>query len=104
MYVKKVLALLIAGALCMATFGCNQQQEQKQTEEGKQYRVAMVANAPIADGGWNSACYEGMQKAAQEHGFETSFTEKVQQTDYVSVFTEYANSAPRLIGQRVSIG
>lgn len=63
------------------------------TKEGseKTWRVAMIANTPIADGGWNSACYAGMTGAAEKFGFETAYSENVAQTDYVSIFTEYAN-------------
>ncbi len=60
-------------------------------EDGKVLKIAMIANAPIADGGWNSACYDGMVAAAEVHNFETAYSENVAQTDYVTMFTEYAN-------------
>lgn len=61
------------------------------TDGEKVWRVAMIANTPIADGGWNSACYAGMTGAAEKYGFETAYSENVAQTDYVTIFTEYAN-------------
>ncbi|AOH43112.1 hypothetical protein BEQ56_06240 [Anaerolineaceae bacterium oral taxon 439] len=57
----------------------------------KVWKVAMIANTPIADGGWNSACYAGMTGAAENFGFETAYSENVAQTDYVSILTEYGN-------------
>ncbi len=59
--------------------------------EKSEYKIAMVANAPIADGGWNSSCYKAMVDAAAKNGFETAYSENVAQTDYVSMFREYAN-------------
>lgn len=65
--------------------------EAKPADADKTWKVAMIANAPIADGGWNSACYAGMTGAAEKFGFETAYSENVAQTDYVSILTEYAN-------------
>ena len=66
-------------------------EDEAAVEDGKTYKIAMIANAPIADGGWNSACYDGMVAAAEIHNFETAYSENVAQTDYVTMFTEYAN-------------
>ena len=64
---------------------------------GGEYKVAMIANAPIADGGWNTSAYNAMVAAAESQGFETTYTENVAQTDYVSTIREYANLGYNLL-------
>jgi len=53
-------------------------------------KIAMVVNASIADGGWSSACYQAMVAAAEKNGYETAYSENVAQSDYVSMFKQYA--------------
>jgi basic membrane protein A len=87
---RRFLVVMLVVALCLAPIGCASDEEGGDSGE-KTYKVAMIANASIADGGWNSACYEGMIGAAEMNGWETSYSENVKQTDYVATFTEYAN-------------
>ncbi len=87
---KRVLAVLVIVALSLTIIGCAGAEEGADSGE-KTYKIAMVANASIADGGWNSACYDGMIGAAELNGWETSYSENVEQTDYVATFTEYGN-------------
>lgn len=65
--------------------------------ETKKLKIAMVANASIADGGWTSACYQAMVTAAQKNGYETAYSENVAQSDYVSTFKQYADLGYDLI-------
>lgn len=100
---KKKISLFLIMALTLTLFvGCGKEKGKEGTgaaEGGKSsdYKVAMVANAPIADGGWNTSAYEAMQEAAKEMGFETTYSENVAQTDYVATFREYAIAGYNLI-------
>ncbi|MDR3543209.1 MAG: BMP family protein [Desulfosporosinus sp.] len=61
------------------------------------HKIAMVADSSIADGGWTSACYQAMLDAAKKNGYETAYSENVKQSDYVSVFKQYADLGYDLI-------
>ncbi len=61
------------------------------------YRVAMITNAPINDGGWNTACYSAMTEAAAAAGWETAYTENVAQADYVPTMSNYAMQGFNLV-------
>ena len=63
----------------------------------KQLKIAMVANASIADGGWTTACYQAMVAAAETNNYETAFSENVAQSDYVAMFKQYADLGYDLI-------
>ena len=91
---KKLLALLLVvvlGCSLVACGGSDSGSGKEGGSEDKTYKVAIVTNAPIDDGGWNAGCYADMCKAAEENGFETAYTENVAEADYVATFTEYAN-------------
>lgn len=60
-------------------------------------KIAMVANASIADGGWTSACYQAMVAAAERNGYETAYSENVAQSDYVTMFKQYADLGYNLV-------
>lgn len=93
---KKLFVMLLAAAMTLCVTACGGGEQASGGGEPA-YRVAMIANAPIDDGGWNASCYAGMCGAAEIHGFETAYTENVSESDYVSVFTEYANNGFDLI-------
>lgn len=99
MKMKKILAVFMSLILMLAIVACKKGDEKPGTDEPgeKTWKVAMVANAPIDDGGWNASCYAGMTDAAKKHGFETSYTENVSESDYVAAFTDYANAGFDLI-------
>ena len=61
------------------------------------HKIAMIADASIADGGWTSACYQAMLDAAKKNGYETAYSENVKQADYVSTFKQYADLGYNLI-------
>lgn len=99
---KKIISIvLLVGLTFSSLVGCGKTDGGKQTDSGSggkaKYKVAMVANAPIADGGWNTAAYNAMVEAAEANGYETTYSENVAQTDYVSTFREYANAGFNLI-------
>ena len=63
----------------------------------KQLKIAMVANASIADGGWTTACYRAMVTASEKNGYESAYSENVPQSDYFTMFKQYADLGYELI-------
>lgn len=55
----------------------------------KTYKVAMVCDSSISDGGWGAACYNAMVKAAEELGWESAYTDSIDVADYVSSIESY---------------
>ncbi len=97
---KKILTILMSLVLILALVACNGADKKPETTDepaDKVWKVAMIANAPIDDGGFNASCYAGMTEAAKIHGFETAYTENVSEADYVAAFTDYANAGFDLI-------
>lgn len=94
-----MLSLVLTSMLVLTS--CAGSSTDKGPEKGgneiKKLKIAMVANASIADGGWTSACYQAMTAAAERNGFETAYSENVAQSDYVSMFKQYADLGYDLI-------
>lgn len=65
--------------------------EETKAGDEKQYKVAMIADASISDGGWTTSCYNAMIDAAKECGFEAQYSENVAQTDFTAVLRDYAS-------------
>lgn len=56
---------------------------------GKTYKVAMVCDSSISDGGWGAACYNAMVDAAKAQGWETAYTDSIAVADYASSIESY---------------
>lgn len=65
--------------------------------KGKQYKVAMITDSTVTDGGWGASCYQAMVDAADECGWETVYTDSVANADYATVMTDYAELGYDLI-------
>ena len=50
----------------------------------KVYKVAMICDSNISDGGWGAACYNAMESAAADLGWETNYADSVAQSDYAN--------------------
>ncbi len=61
------------------------------------YKVAMIADTSVSDGGWGASCYQAMLDAAEEKGWETVYTDNVATSDYATVMTDYAELGYDLI-------
>lgn len=94
---KKIISIILVSVLSIGVFTSCSSFEENNLGGDSEFKIAMVANAPIADGGWNTACYEAMVEAAKEEGFDHTYTDNVQQTDYVTTFRAYANLGYDLI-------
>ena len=85
---KKFLALLLAFAMTLALVACGEKKDDTKTDgdgaaDGeKTYKVAMICDSSINDGGWGAACYNAMIKAAEAKGWETEVTDSISQDQY----------------------
>lgn len=61
------------------------------------YKVAMISDTSVSDGGWGASCYQAMLDAAAEKGWETVYTDNVATSDYATVMTDYAELGYDLI-------
>ncbi len=61
------------------------------TDSEKTYKVAMICDSSISDGGWGAACYNAMVAAAEEYGFETQYTDGISTADFSSSMRSYCD-------------
>ncbi len=112
---KKVLALILALAMALALTACGSNapaapsasespavespaadateapvEESTAPAADKTYKVAMVCDSSISDGGWGAASYNAMVSAAEELGWETQYTDSIDVADYVASIESYA--------------
>ena len=57
--------------------------------DGSAYRVAMICDSSINDGGWGAACYNAMIAAAEKMGWETEVTDSISQDAYYDSIVAY---------------
>ena len=94
---KKFLALLLALALALSLAACGGNSggggdtggggsdaggDAGGGSEGKSYKVAMICDSSISDGGWGMACYNAMIDAAEKNGWETEVSDSIAQSAY----------------------
>ena len=85
-------------ACLMALVGCSQSGSGGTVDDGEgKHRVAMVLNDSINDGGWGSSAYKAMCDAAEEKGWETSYSENVGQSDWTTVMQNYCDEGYDLV-------
>ena len=53
------------------------------------YKVAMICDASINDGGWGAACYNAMVTACEKQGWEYEVTDSVSQNQYYNAIKKY---------------
>jgi len=96
-----IFSLILTSLLVLTGCSSSTPSATKSADNGSstaaKHKIAMVADASIADGGWTSACYQAMLDAAKKNGFETAYSENVKQSDYVSTFKQYADLGYDLI-------
>lgn len=104
---KRIFSMFLAVAMIATMLvGCGAKEEaattetattEETTEEAAEYKVAMVINSSVSDGGWGSSCFSAMMDAAEARGWETAYTENVATADYVTAFSDYADLGYNLI-------
>ena len=87
---KKFIALVLALALVLGLAACGAKApEAPAAEEGKAYKVAMICDSSINDGGWGAACYNARVKAAEDMGWTYEVTDSIAQNEYYESIAAY---------------
>ena len=90
---KKFLALLLALAMTLALVACGEKKDDTKTDGAgdgeKTYKVAMICDSSISDGGWGMSCYNAMMDAAEKHGWETAVSDSIEQSAYFDTIDSY---------------
>ncbi len=61
------------------------------------YKVAMICDSSISDGGWGMACYNAMIDAAEKNGWETAYSDSIDQSAYYDNIVSYCDLGYNLI-------
>lgn len=103
MKMKKFFALALALAMTVSLAACGGGSTPPASASGsagsaaasggsdKVYKVAMVCDSSISDGGWGAACYNAMEAAAADLGWETNYADSVAQSDYANSMTGFCD-------------
>ena len=73
-----VLSLVMILALAAPAFAAD-----------KTYKVAMICDSSISDGGWGAACYNAMVAAAEKNGWTYEVTDNISQNEYYDSIAAY---------------
>lgn len=100
----KIFTFLSAGILLIGILsGCGSSgsgagnEDEAANADAAQYRVAMLSDTSISDGGWGASCYQAMVDAAKNKGWTTAYSDNVETSEFVTVMTEYADQGYQLI-------
>lgn len=110
---KKVLALLLTLAMVLSLAACGGGNAggsaggdsgssgttggDSGSADGKTYKVAMICDSSISDGGWGMACYNAMMDAAEKYGWETSVSDSIAQSAYYESIVAFCDLGYDLI-------
>ena len=94
----KVLTLML---VCVFTLGLvvgcggNQSKDGEQSEnpadsEQSSFKVALITEGAVNDGGWNALALKSLKAIEEQYGAETAYTEKVQRAQMEQVMRTYA--------------
>ncbi len=110
---KKILALVLALSMTMALAACGGAPSGSASPApsgstapapsssstpapsggaAKTYKIAMICDSSISDGGWGAACYNAMVSAAGQLGWETQYVDSIAQSDYASSMESYCQA------------
>ena len=106
---KKVFVLMLALVMLLSVVACGTKTEPKTennpettateapSTEAKVYKVAMICDSSISDGGWGAACYKAMIDAAEINGWETAYSDMIDQSAYYDTIMSYCDLGYDLI-------
>ena len=89
---KKLLSLLLTTVMVVTGLtGCGVAKKETATTAEKTYKVAMICDSSISDGGWGAACYNAMVTAGKANGFETQYTDSITSANFASSMRAYCD-------------
>lgn len=90
---RQFLGTMGAGvaAISLAACGGSSSSSNEGSDSEKAYKVALVCDGSINDGGWGAACYQAMCDAAAELGWETAYSESVSSSDWATTLENYVD-------------
>ncbi|SFP26052.1 nucleoside-binding protein [Oscillibacter sp. PC13] len=105
---KKSLAFILALVMALSLVACggssggssssgSDNTGSDSADEGKVYKVAMICDSSISDGGWGMACYNAMIDAAEKYGWETAYSDSIDQSAYYDTIVSYCDLGYDLI-------
>lgn len=113
---KKILAMLLALAMAMSLVACGSSttdstdstdstdattEETTDTNDGAAaasgLKVAMICDSSISDGGWGASCYNAMIDAAATYGWETAYSDSIEQSAYYDTIVSYCDLGYNMI-------
>ncbi len=80
---KKLLATFLAAAMVVSLPAC------VGADDAKDYKVAMICDSSINDGGWGAACYNAMVAACEENGWTYEVSDNIGQNEYYDSIAAY---------------
>lgn len=86
---KKFLALLLALVMTLSLVACGNKGDDGKKDDGKSYKIAMICDSSINDGGWGAACYNAMVKACENKGWTYEVTDSISQDAYYDSIVAY---------------
>ncbi len=103
---KKPVALFLSLTMCLSLAACGSSSTSTGSadtagssadSDGSGYKVAMICDSSISDGGWGMACYNAMVDAAAEYGWETHVSDSIAQSSYYDTIVSYCDMGYDLI-------
>ena len=108
---KKIFALILTLAMVLSLAACGGGNSGSGTSGdgatppadgggssgGKTYKVAMICDSSISDGGWGMACYNAMVDAAVKFGWETEVSDSIAQSAYYESIVAFCDLGYDLI-------
>ena len=96
-FMKKTIAVLLSATMILGLAACGSDSETETSAEAttaaaeaaSDYKVAMICNSSINDGGWGSACYNAMVEAAEKMGWSYEVTDSISQDAYYDSIISY---------------
>ena len=91
----KIITLALAVVLALSLAACGSKTDDTKTDGAgdgeKTYKVAMICDSSINDGGWGAACYNAMVKAAEDKGWTYDVTDSISQDQYYETIVAFCN-------------
>ena len=98
---KKIIAFVLAAIMVLGLVACGKKTETTEAApaaaEKKQYKVAMICDSSISDGGWGTSCYQAMVDAAGRQGWTYEVTDSISQDAYYDSMAAYCSLGYDLI-------